>query len=118
MLGDRRRILVAEDNWVIAQDIAAALTEMGYAVIGPAATLAQARRLGADDIDGAVLDLRLGDGTAIVFALELARRGKRVLVISGAGLPNELADLDGLQKPFGTRDLEAALAAALGPARA
>ena len=37
----RRRILIVEDDWLIAQDMSDIVEELGGAVVGPAGKLAQ-----------------------------------------------------------------------------
>ncbi len=64
-----RRILIVEDEYVIALDLASTFERKGARVIGPAATLAKAFELVADAqrIDAAVLDISLRD--ELVFPL-------------------------------------------------
>ena len=57
-----RRLLVVEDEYLIAADLAFALEQMGVEVVGPAASVAEALRLVGDQgdrLDGAVLDVNL-----------------------------------------------------------
>jgi DNA-binding NtrC family response regulator len=57
---ENRRILVVEDDWYIADAMAALLEKEGAVVIGPVATVAEAAPLvGAGPIDLAVVDLNL-----------------------------------------------------------
>src|SRR5258708_7329685 len=64
-----RRLLVVEDECLIALNMVEQLTELGYAVVGPAFTIAEARHLAAvAAIDAAVVDLNLHG----VFAEEVA----------------------------------------------
>jgi DNA-binding response OmpR family regulator len=54
------RILIVEDDPIIALDVAETLADAGAVVIGPAHTVAQALRLvDGDGLDAAVLDYRL-----------------------------------------------------------
>ena len=56
-----RRLLVVEDNYIVAADITLALEERGVEVIGPAGSVGVALKLIAEQnpIDGAVLDVDL-----------------------------------------------------------
>ena len=81
-----RRVLVAEDEFVIALEIGDTLRRAGYEVVGPAATAGEAARLAAEGpLDAAVLDLGLRDGTAIAAADALAARGVPFVFLSGYG---------------------------------
>lgn len=79
----RRRILVVEDEAIVALEIATALEEVGFVVLGPATSVTHARSLlGAGNCDGAVLDVNLGEETAEPIALDLARAGTPFLTVS------------------------------------
>jgi CheY-like chemotaxis protein len=55
-----KQILVVEDEYLLAQDIAAALRRRGAAVLGPVATIqAAADLIARQRIDAAVLDVNL-----------------------------------------------------------
>ena len=80
----RRRVLVVEDEPLIAMDIAHTLAEAGYDVIGPAGSVAEALSLIAlSGCDAAVLDVNLGAETAEPVARELIRRGTPYIATSG-----------------------------------
>ena len=57
-----QHILVAEDSYFIAQELTEALEREGAEVVGPVATVDDARRLVLETtkLDGAVLDVNLG----------------------------------------------------------
>jgi len=70
------RILVAEDSALVAMDIELMLQEMGCQVVGPVAHLDDAVRLaGAEDLDGAIVDVELQGGSAFAVADLLQERG-------------------------------------------
>src|SRR3712207_4631056 len=86
------RILVAEDECVIALDLTDALECAGAAVIGPAATVSETLRLAmAETLDRALLDFNLADGEVTPVLELLAAKGVPVVVYTGRGLPPELA---------------------------
>ena len=62
MLGGRR-LLVVEDDYLVAMDLADELTDHGAEVVGPAGSVKEALALVAATpaIDGAVLDINLRD---------------------------------------------------------
>jgi CheY-like chemotaxis protein len=89
---ENRRVLVVEDEALIAMAVEARLRDAGAEVVGPAFTAAEALRLveaaaAADGgISAAVLDLKLAGGeTAIPVADALAARGVPFLFATGYG---------------------------------
>lgn len=116
------KVLLVEDQYLIACDTAKLLHEAGAEVVGPVGRLAQARELAAREphLDGAVLDVQLGDGSVCPLVPELAARGVPVLLATGYGpdvLPEALIGLPHLVKPFG-RELGRVAAEAFGRAGA
>jgi CheY-like chemotaxis protein len=85
------RVLIAEDEPLIALDLQEICSEFGAEVIGPCMTLKEALEAAArETISVAVLDVRLGQATTAEVAEMLDRRGIPVLFCSGQGLPDEL----------------------------
>jgi len=118
-----RRVLVVEDEMMIAMLVEDMLSELGCAVVGPAHALddALALALAETGLDAALLDVNLGGQP--VFAVADALRAKGVPAIFSTGYGDAgLRDIDRgspvLQKPFRSGDLAKALTAALGAARA
>ena len=78
------RVLLVEDEALLAIDLADLLTEAGFEVIGPAMRAAEALALIASSgCDAAVLDVHLGDETSEPVAIELTRLGVPFIVLSG-----------------------------------
>lgn len=70
------KILVVEDDFIVAFDMQMMLEEQGARVLGPAATLMQARALVADETPHlAVLDVNLSGEFVFPLAEELLARG-------------------------------------------
>jgi CheY-like chemotaxis protein len=114
-----RRILVVEDEMMIAMLVEDMLAELGCSVVGPAHALDAALDLARTEegIDAALLDVNLGGQP--VFAVADALREKGVPAIFSTGYGDAgLRDVDRgsqvLQKPFRAGDLAKALNAALG----
>ena len=114
-----RRILVVEDEMMIAMLVEDMLSELGCAVVGPAHALDVALDLARTEqgLDAALLDVNLGGQP--VFAVADALREKGVPAIFSTGYGDAgLREIDRgalvLQKPFRAGDLAAALNAALG----
>ena len=104
------RILVVEDETLIAILIEEALQELGCVVVGPVARLDAALRLaGSEALDAAVLDVTIRGGHIQPVAEQLLARGIPFVLASGYGdwsLPENLRDQPRLTKPFAQRQLE------------
>ena len=112
-----KRILVVEDEALIAVMVEDMLTDMGSVVVGPAATIEQALALArSEEIDGAVLDVN-GRGERIdPVADALSARGVPMLFATGYG---EVRLASGaaatvIDKPYTQEKLARGLAAAMG----
>lgn len=74
-------ILIVEDEFFIAMQIADTITCRGGSVVGPVADLQKARDLAKRElIDGVILDLMLNGETSLPFADELMNRGTPVIL--------------------------------------
>jgi CheY-like chemotaxis protein len=108
-----RRIMIVEDEYLIALEIQEVLEELGAEVIGPFGRLAPALdAVRCAQLHGAVLDVRLDGETIEEVARSLATRGVPVVLTTGyeaEQLPPELRHLPRLRKPFTERDLRSLL---------
>jgi len=78
-----RRILVVEDEYIIALDLEGMLRDLGCEVLGPVASVAHALALlGREQPDAATLDLNLLDGLAAPVAELLAGMGVPFVAVS------------------------------------
>lgn len=113
------RVLVVEDDPIIALGLARRLAGLGHEVLGPAGTVAAGLDLarGEPSADLYLFDVSLPDGDGIELARELSERGPRrpVVVLTGLDAPEvldrsiEAGVLAHLTKPVDDRQLEAAL---------
>ncbi|HEY8125351.1 MAG TPA: response regulator [Methylocystis sp.] len=108
-----KRVLIVEDESIIAMMLECELNDGGCEVIGPAPSVEDALRLiDTEPLDCALLDYRLADETSGRIASALAERNILFLMMTGhcAGdLPLELRDKTLLQKPVTGKALRAAL---------
>ena len=117
-----RRVLVVEDEPLLALDTQASLEAAGCIVVGPVATVARALAVVADEpIDAAVLDANLAGSRVDAVADALVARGVPFVFATGYGreaLPPRHGEAPVLVKPFAPAHLVAALAelVARGPA--
>ncbi len=80
----RPLVLLAEDQAIIALELADSLTTAGFDVAGPFASCAEAEDwLTTGTPDAAILDNLLKDGPCDAVASDLSRRGVPVIMFSG-----------------------------------
>jgi CheY-like chemotaxis protein len=112
-----RKVLVVEDEMMIAMLIEDMLDEFGCKLVGPATNVPRALELiGKESIDVAVLDLNLDGKDTYAIADALQRKNVPFIFATGygsTGLRQEYGNRPVLQKPFQARDLETALTEAL-----
>ena len=101
---DRRRILIVEDDWIVAQDMSDMVEELGGAVVGPAGQLAQGLALAeSEELAGAILDVNLNGENTFALADRLLANNVPVIFSTGYDatmLPGRFADVYRLPKPF------------------
>ena len=111
--GAKPRVLVVEDSFILALDTEQQVTDLDCTVVGPVATVAAAMPLLEDGkIDGAVLDINLGDEQVWPLAQKLADAGIPFVLLTGYTgniVPDRLAGTPVLFKPLDTAKLRAAL---------
>lgn len=99
-----KRILVVDDEPLIAMDIVATLEDEGFRIIGPAATLQKALSLiEAGEFDAALLDANLAGEPVDTLAAALVRRNIPFAFVSGygrEGLPEAYRQAALIKKPF------------------
>ena len=120
MPADGRRVLVVEDEALVAMLVEDALLDAGFSVIGPAATVEEAMNfLAAERPDAVVLDLNLAGETSTPVADALASRGIPYVIATGygaSGLPAGHQQAMVLAKPYDPSELTAMLGRICTPA--
>jgi DNA-binding response OmpR family regulator len=110
-----KRILVVEDEFLIALDIAGVLEQAGLDVIGPHGTISAAlRAIQGEEVHGALLDANLGGESVGVIADALAARSIPFAFVSGYGreqLPAPHGGAPLIKKPFTGKELLTVVAA-------
>jgi len=108
---DARRILVVEDEVMVAKALEMLLTDSGYVVVGPVGTVGAALKAAADErLDGAVLNINLRDGDSRAISTALMARGVPFALITSHGAGDPTAVYEGirvLSKPYRVTDLMA-----------
>ena len=113
-----KRILVVEDEMIIALHIESTLIDLGHHVTCASTRAEALDLLDATDYDLAVVDYHLNDGDAAPLAAELTTRRVPFIVCSGSTGLEELGEVfQGaafLAKPFSTEGLLSAISSASG----
>ncbi|MBI3675362.1 MAG: response regulator [Proteobacteria bacterium] len=121
-----QRVLLVEDEALIAMMMQDALTEIGVDVVGPCGRVADAMKVAkANTFSAAILDVNLGSEPVYEVAEFLTGRGIPFIFMTGYGRENidtRFASVPVLRKPVNVERLRAALAgitsAAVVPLRA
>lgn len=106
-----RRVLVVEDEPIVAMALEDMLEAMGCEVVGPAARLSEGLALAeAEALDAAILDINLGHDNSIPIADLLRLRDIPFGFASGYGAPPEgYDDAPLIEKPYREEDVRAVL---------
>jgi CheY-like chemotaxis protein len=103
---EQRCMLVVEDEYLIAADLAAWLEDCGIKVVGPAGSVKDALKLVATDgdrLDGGVLDINVRDERVYPVADALASRGVPFIFATGydeVSIPERYARVPRYEKPL------------------
>ena len=112
-----RRVLLVEDEPLVALLLQQVLQDAGCTVRGPASTLADAERMaGEEGLDAAVLDVNLPGGPTLPLGAWLAARGVPVVYVTGLERVPGREGAVVLRKPVRPEALLAALGRAMRPA--
>jgi len=107
------RVLVVEDEFMIALDISQQLADAGFEVVGPAKSVTKALGFVAGrGCDVAVLDINLGGETSEPVAQKLHAAGKPFVILSGYSADDHVPWFSGatvIRKPPLMTDLVAAI---------
>jgi CheY-like chemotaxis protein len=113
------RILLVEDEAIIAMTAEDMLEELGCTVTATASSLDEALAAAENTaFDIALLDINLNGAASLPVAARLRAAGRPFVFTTGygaAGSGAEFADVPLVTKPYQLSDLEAAIARALAP---
>jgi DNA-binding response OmpR family regulator len=110
----RARVLVVEDELLLALNLEQLISDFGMEVVGPFATLAGATRAAeTEQLDGALLDIRLHDGEGVYPVADiLLWRGIPHMFVTAQSredIESAYVGTRRLSKPLHREDLRAAL---------
>jgi PAS domain S-box-containing protein len=101
---EKPRVLLVEDEALVAMMIQETLAEFGFQVIGPVSTASEALAAARDSqFDAAVLDINLGDGMVYTVAEILSKRGVPFVFVTGYdadSVDSRFTGVPVLQKPI------------------
>ena len=114
-----RRVLLVEDEALVAMLLETILEDMGCIPVGPAATVEDGLAMVADPapLDGALLDVNIAGRQVFPIAEALKARGVPFVFSTGygaGGLPDEWRGHPTVQKPFTEAAIRNALMQAMG----
>ena len=101
------RILIVEDDALLAADLRDVVAGVGYTVLGPVDSVSHAREA-VTGCDAALLDANVADGTTFELAMSLQQAGRPfvfVTALSPSDLPPALASAYLLRKPYRIADI-------------
>jgi DNA-binding NarL/FixJ family response regulator len=112
---NHRRILIAEDEALIAYELAQAVEDAGGEVVGPVASVREGLRLlSHEEVHAAILDVRLLDRDIAPIAAALLELGKMVIFHTASPVPDEIVERFGVpvvcQKPMHSNHVVTCLA--------
>jgi DNA-binding NtrC family response regulator len=115
------RVLILEDEFFIADDLARALRSAGAEPVGPVGTIQEAEgMLSTHRVDAAILDLNLRGEMAGDFAQRLAATRLPCVIVSGYGpdaIPASVKKVRHLEKPVSPAKVIETLGLELSPPR-
>ena len=118
-----RRILIVEDESLVAMLLETIIEDMGCVPVGPIASVGEALTLLSDPefegIDAALLDVNVAGHEVFPVAEALATRGTPFVFSTGygqGGLPDRWRNQPTIQKPFTESAVQQALMTAVGVA--
>ena len=99
------RILVVEDEYLLADDLRTELEDVGATVLGPVGALSEAIAISSSDIDidGAILDTNLGGEFVFSAAQLLVDRGVPIVFTTGydaSAIPASFRKFPRCEKPI------------------
>jgi CheY-like chemotaxis protein len=118
-----RRVLVVEDESLVAMLLETILEDMGCTPVGPASNIDDGEAMARDttDLDAALLDVNVAGRQVFPVAEALRARGVPFVFSTGygeGGLPDEWRGNPTIQKPFTESAVRDALMKAMGVSQA
>jgi CheY-like chemotaxis protein len=103
------RVLIVEDEFLVALELQHTMEHLGATVPAPAATVSEALAAASQPLDGALLDVQLGAEKVYPVADRLLALGTPIIFTTGYSadrLPERLRHCPRLSKPFSRGQLQ------------
>ncbi|KHK89024.1 response regulator [Novosphingobium malaysiense] len=104
----KKRLLIVEDEYLVAMDLAEAIEALGAVVACIAGDLKTAMAVAETDIDGALVDVQLGADKSFPLIDKLSAAGIPIILMTGYDfgvLPDRLRIHPRIAKPFSEAEL-------------
>lgn len=104
-----KRLLIVEDEYLVAMELAMAVEELGGEVAALAGRLSDAMEAAGQQIDGALVDVQLGSEKSFPLVEKLAAAQIPLILMTGydpSVLPEDIRRHPRLAKPFVPAELE------------
>src|SRR3954468_7021387 len=105
-----KRVLLVEDEMLVAMMMKDMLTDLGFSVVGPYGRISEALPVArANDLEAAVLDINLNGELVYPVAEALVARGVPIVFVTGYGaesIDKQFSQIPVLQKPIERKVLE------------
>ena len=113
------RVLVVEDNYLMAEVICDFVRACGFQPVGPASTVEGGVRLAREEeIDAAILDINLQGRLCFPICSALAQKHVPFIFLSGYAttllVPSEFRAVRHIEKPFAAEEFESILQELIG----
>lgn len=114
------RVMILEDEALVAMALSESMTELGYSVVGPYSRIAEARAaLKKHELDAAILDINVGGDMVYPLADILIASKVPFIFVTGygaEGIDRRFANIPVLQKPIEREALQSIFRPRVGPA--
>lgn len=98
-----KRLLIVEDEYLVAMELSTAMEDMGADVVGMTGSLAEALEMAKGPLDGALVDVQLGQDKSFALLDKLLAAGIPFILTTGydvAVLPEHLRHCPRIAKPI------------------
>lgn len=107
--GERKKVLIVEDEYLIAAGLESIVEGLGYEVVGPAGSTKEAKAILKDTRPAAaILDVDLGKETSFAIAAQLKELAVPIVFCTGVKrkYPDGLKDVRTISKPYVKEEID------------
>ena len=114
--GTRKKVLIVEDEYLVAAGLESIVEGLGYEVVGPAGSTKEAKAILKETTPAAaILDVDLGKETSFAIATQLRKLDIPIVFCTGVErkYPDDLKDVGTISKPYVKEEIDRFLKAEL-----